>query len=229
MTAGIYTIRNLEDGRVYVGSSINVPRRLGEHRGALNHGRHSNAKLQRAWQADGAAAFELTVVETVLDVTILEAREQCWIDLLGAARRDTGYNLAPVAGSPRGCSRSAETRARMSVAARERIRAPLSPEGLANLAAANRRKPPHPQSAEARAKISAAKRGVRLGPQSAERRAKTSAALTGKKRTPEMNAAQSARRKGVPLGPLSAEAKARMSVAQKESWKRRKAKLAAAS
>lgn len=47
--AGVYQIFNTETNKRYIGSSIDVERRLKEHKRNLKAHRHSNQHLQNAW------------------------------------------------------------------------------------------------------------------------------------------------------------------------------------
>jgi len=122
--SGIYCIRNLISGRVYVGSSIKLRRRLQEHRRQLRAGVHIAKAMQRSWNKHGEASFEFSVIEAVEAERLIE-REQFWIDRLNAASRTKGFNSAPTAGNCLGVRHSAETRAKQS-AARKGV--PKSPE-----------------------------------------------------------------------------------------------------
>ena len=82
----MYVVRNLNDGKVYVGSSANVRDRWLKHRNSLKHGKHHCRHLQFAWNRDGAAAFAFEIVEQVEDMLFLEAREQFWIWRLARSR-----------------------------------------------------------------------------------------------------------------------------------------------
>lgn len=62
--------------------------------------------LQRGWDKYGAEAFSWRILEAVPHRADLLAREQHWMDTLGAADRATGFNLAPKAGSALGVKRS---------------------------------------------------------------------------------------------------------------------------
>ena len=62
MSAGIYIIKNLANGKVYVGSSANISARWCKHRTALEAGTHHSVKLQRAWAKYGRDAFSFEVV-----------------------------------------------------------------------------------------------------------------------------------------------------------------------
>jgi group I intron endonuclease len=105
--SGIYTITHLASGRVYVGQSQRIAKRLTTHRGRLRSGNHPNPKLQAAFSAYGEAAFAFAALE-VCDVANLDAREQHWIDQLRPA-----FNLAPVAGNMRGYRFTDEQRAKI--------------------------------------------------------------------------------------------------------------------
>jgi group I intron endonuclease len=74
--AGIYLIRNLITGRVYVGQSINIANRWRQHCDALRKGKHKTPRLQQSWNKHGEAAFMFEIIELVEDVTSLDFREQ---------------------------------------------------------------------------------------------------------------------------------------------------------
>lgn len=118
MICGIYAIRNLNNGKIYVGSSVDCLRRFSEHRTRLVRGVHINAKLQSAWNKHGDAAFEFVVIASVLRATELASVEQLFLDELDVVR--SGYNLSPTAGNTLGWKASEETRRRMSEAAKRR-------------------------------------------------------------------------------------------------------------
>jgi len=63
MNCGVYIIRNLITGEVYVGSSKNLEHRRRTHFNLLKAGRHTNKKLQTAFLKYGEEAF---LFETVL-------------------------------------------------------------------------------------------------------------------------------------------------------------------
>lgn len=115
---GIYQMRNAVTGRVYIGSSRDCRRRFSEHRGRLRRGAHINGKLQASWNKHGEAAFEFSILASVLNPDHLESVEQQFLDEHDAV--GSGYNLAPTAGNTAGWRASDETRARMSEAAKRR-------------------------------------------------------------------------------------------------------------
>lgn len=66
-TAGVYGIRNIENGCIYVGSSNNLRRRAQDHLRALFTGSHSNIPLQKDFGRFGCDKFEfMLLAENVL-------------------------------------------------------------------------------------------------------------------------------------------------------------------
>lgn len=55
--SGIYTIRNLITGAVYVGQTINLKGRREHHFGLLSKGKHPNRRLQEDYSTYGSGAF----------------------------------------------------------------------------------------------------------------------------------------------------------------------------
>jgi len=110
MASGIYCIRNIINGKVYIGSAINLNKRKYEH---FNTSRLSNPHLQNAMKKHGKENFEFHILEYVDNVKTLIPYEQFWIDNL----RKKGiilYNIALRAGSSLGIKRSNETKLKMS-------------------------------------------------------------------------------------------------------------------
>jgi hypothetical protein len=123
---GVYKIAG--PGRVYIGSSDDIPRRWKSHLSQLRGGRHHNYRLQAAWNEHGEAAFAFAVVEEVADLAGLITAEQCQVNAALAA--GPVYNLALEVSVPaRGLVHTAESRRKMSIA----IKASMTPERLATL------------------------------------------------------------------------------------------------
>lgn len=91
-TPGIYLIRNLLNGKVYVGSAAEVNRRRQWHLRHLRRNTHHNRHLQRAFNRYGVDAFAFEIVEVVEDVFWLRPREQAWLLRLNAHHPTRGYN-----------------------------------------------------------------------------------------------------------------------------------------
>jgi group I intron endonuclease len=94
MVAGVYWILNLVNGKVYIGSSVDVENRLQNHKKDLIAGNHRNPYLQRAWDKQpDSTLWNFEILEEV-DEIWLRARESAWILRLQSHLRDTGYNAA---------------------------------------------------------------------------------------------------------------------------------------
>lgn len=113
MIAGVYTITNISNGKLYVGSTIHTERRRLEHFSALANNKHINKHLQNAYNKYGKESFEFEVIE-ILEITdnikvkLLE-REQFWIDNLKPQ-----YNILLVAGSNLGYQHTEKTKQKIS-------------------------------------------------------------------------------------------------------------------
>ena len=60
MKGYIYIIENLENGKKYVGQTINIEHRLKEHFSSLEKGKHHSIKLQKAYEKYGKEKFKTT-------------------------------------------------------------------------------------------------------------------------------------------------------------------------
>lgn len=133
MTSGVYLITNLVNGKVYVGSSAYISKRWAAHKRALRDGNHHNRYLQSSAKKHGHENFQFTMLETCdASNEALKSTEQRYIDAYGSCERNVGYNLSPSAYNNLGIKFSEETRKRMSIAFKGRIR---TPEHTANLVA----------------------------------------------------------------------------------------------
>lgn len=186
---GVYAIRHIASGRVYVGSSLRIHDRWAGHVRDLERGRHGSRHLQHAWSKYGADAFEFIVLETCLPEDRI-AREQAHIDVLRAAEREYGFNICPTAGA---LTLTPEMRERISLSRRGRKFGPRAPEVGQKIAAALRGQR---LSEERKHKISLAHKGKKRGPHSPEHRAKIAAASARHRHTPESKAKMSAAKKG---------------------------------
>lgn len=160
MVSGIYLIRNVVDGKLYIGSAVDINRRWRRHRFDLNHGKHHNIHLQRAWSEDGENSFEFSIIE-VCAPEVLIIREQAWIDYHDVTNHEKGYNLAKNAGSTLGVGigrkHTDETKQKMSNAHRGHT---VSDETRRKIGDATRGKSP---SEKRRKEISVFMKGRHIG------------------------------------------------------------------
>jgi group I intron endonuclease len=93
---GIYVIRNVERGLFYLGSTVCLERRIGEHFSRLRSGAHKNERMVRHFREDGEQAFKFEAVY-VCEADRLTEVEQYYLDSYRPWRRDVGYNRTDVA------------------------------------------------------------------------------------------------------------------------------------
>jgi group I intron endonuclease len=110
--SGIYCLFNLHSEKFYIGSSVNMSKRVWEHLYALKNNKHYNQHLQRAYNKY-SNYFIGFVLEEVNKESLIE-REQYWIDRFEVYNPEIGYNILPKAYSFVGFSPSEDTRKKMS-------------------------------------------------------------------------------------------------------------------
>jgi group I intron endonuclease len=147
---GIYFIISLVDNKRYVGRSIDIHRRLNEHKRELNKNIHDNKHLQNAWSKYGASNF-VFVPFLFCDVTASIIEEQRQLDFYNSQESRLLFNI-----SKSSMAGPSEIEHRSSISEGGRKRAPITEETRAKLKAARARKV---FSEEERAKISAASKG----------------------------------------------------------------------
>lgn len=100
-TAGVYQIRNTLDGKVYIGSSVNIKKRLQTHRYELKKGIHCSKHMQAAWNKHGGDSFTFDTL-LVCGKENLILYEQTICDGMKANNRDHGYNKLILVDSHKG-------------------------------------------------------------------------------------------------------------------------------
>jgi len=90
--SGIYQIRCLRTGKIYVGSAVNLRARWDFHRRALAINQHHNPHLQAQWNLYGEEGFEFSVLQYVEETQLLTI-EQCWIERTGCVNPNIGFNV----------------------------------------------------------------------------------------------------------------------------------------
>lgn len=112
----VYQITNTITNEVYVGSTKRgFLWRKRRHLTALERGRHHNRHLQYAYEKYGRESFIFEIVEQVGDSSVLIDRETFWSKELGAT-----YNIVKNIKSHIGCSRTEETKRKISKSLRGR-------------------------------------------------------------------------------------------------------------
>lgn len=185
MVCGIYYIVNKENGKIYIGQSVNVNKRLNRHKSELRRNMHSNDYFQNSWNKYGENAFEFSL-HVECDESELDALEIHYIAHYDSANRENGYNQDY--GGHKTKHRSLETRRKISEANKGEKSAWY---GRHHTEESRRRmsesKMGHKTSEETRQKISKSRKGKRAGKEhpmfgkhhSLESRKKISQALQG--------------------------------------------------
>ena len=91
-SCGIYCIRNVANGKIYIGSSTKMQKRVRKHIGCLRNNTHDNRHLQAAFNKFGEDDFEIFVLATVIIPDQLRVVEQIILDDHKAYDRKYGYN-----------------------------------------------------------------------------------------------------------------------------------------
>lgn len=97
--AGIFWVKNTVNGKVMLGSSLNLEGPLNSHKFMLTIGRHRNELLQKEWNEYGPDKFVFEILEVVKvkddpdfnlsdELTLLE---EIWLERLQPIG-DKGYN-----------------------------------------------------------------------------------------------------------------------------------------
>lgn len=201
----IYKIRNVVNGKFYVGSTMDTRERFRTHRNKLRASKHHCAHLQAAWTKYGEECFVFEVVEQVASPALLQAAEDVWL----AAHVGQGhcYNVGVRSGAPwRGGAKEAHPC--FGVPKSEQTRAAIAASLTATYAADPTAHPRYGKSHtdETKAKISETRTGKMAG----ERHYRFGTTLS-----PEVREKIGAAQRGVKKGPrvLTEEGRAKIRAA----------------
>lgn len=116
---GIYQIRNILDGKLYIGSSIELKKRKDKHFYRLKNNKHENQHLQNAVNKHGIENFIFEILEEFKDYNLLLLQEQKYLDELKPE-----YNICKFAGHTLGYKHSPEMRKKIS----DIVKSKMTPE-----------------------------------------------------------------------------------------------------
>lgn len=94
---GIYHIKNIITGKVYIGSSVDIQSRIKTHRFSLKKNKHHSVKLQRSYNKYGKNNFLFEIIE-LCDKNDLEIKEKEWINYFNSYYN--GYNTTDQVNAP---------------------------------------------------------------------------------------------------------------------------------
>ncbi len=130
-SGGVYRIKNIKNGRCYVGSTTRLRHRSNDHFSRLKNGNHHSRHMQNSFNKNGEDNFVFEVLEYCNGgIDYIRSREDWWIEALDATNRKSGYNIRPDANM---VSHSEETRKKISEIQRGKI---IPPEVKAKMSAA---------------------------------------------------------------------------------------------
>lgn len=189
----IYKIRNVVNGKFYVGSTMDTRERFRTHRNKLRATKHHCAHLQAAWDKYGEECFVFEIVEQVSTLDALQAAEDVW--LAAHVGAEHCYNVGTRSGAPwRGGAKEAHPC--FGVPKSEQTRAAIAASLTAVYAADPTSHPRYGKTHtdETKAKMSASRTGKMTGDRhyrfgqtlSAEVREKIGAAQRGVKKAPRV-------------------------------------------
>lgn len=113
MISGIYQITNKVNSKKYIGSSVDIVRRWGQHKRCLTGNYHKNSHLQNSWNKYGKDNFKFEIL-MLCDELLLHTCEQYFLD-----NWEPEYNINMKAGGGdywSGKHRSEEYKIKMSKA-----------------------------------------------------------------------------------------------------------------
>lgn len=245
MNTGIYSIRNIADGKRYIGSAKSFTNRFRQHKNSLKRGDHHSIIMQRAWNKYGSENFVFEKLIICKDTDLL-FYEQRAIDAYDVVKN--GYNISPTAGNSLGVKSSNEKKLKLSKIVKaqwevdgHREKMSLAHKGqVVSDYCKQKTSEAHKGkvvSLETRKKISTARTGMKFSKETCN---KISLSKIGYKASDETKSKMSAAKLGKKTGPMkeetklklrnsklgkkqSEESKEKKSIAMKAAWARRKA------
>lgn len=91
---GIYKIICIKNNKFYIGSGVNIDKRLKSHIGLLKRNKHENKYLQNCWNKYGEQNFRFEIIESVCDTHLLSIKEKWWLDNTSCCNRKIGFNIS---------------------------------------------------------------------------------------------------------------------------------------
>lgn len=149
---GVYQIRNLVTGDLYIGGTVDHMHRWREHFRLLRTGQHHSVYLQNAWNKYGESNFDFEWVEDSTREALRDL-EQHYLDTLKPVYNMSSSAISPLCGRTTaqiaehtrifhtGRKRSSETCKRMQEAARKRFADPSFVKFFQEIRATARRSP----------------------------------------------------------------------------------------
>lgn len=113
---GVYLLRNLINGKIYIGKTNNFTRRFQAHKDSKNHKFNRNSIISKAISKYGWNNFSIKILESYKEVEndILLEIEKYWINEYNSTDRTIGYNLVKEGAGMMGYRHTQETKDHLS-------------------------------------------------------------------------------------------------------------------
>ena len=133
---GIYRIINIDNNKVYIGSSTNINKRIKTHIYKLNGNEHWNTHLQASYNKE-KGNFKFEIVELCEEQHMID-KEQIWINYFNSNDNKYGYNRKGAGWSGK---HSEETKLKIKEKRSTQIMKPMKQETKDKIGLANRTSP----------------------------------------------------------------------------------------
>ncbi len=114
MKSGIYSIINIKNQKIYIGSAVDVKKRLREHKSLFKRNKHHNSHFQHSWNLYSELNFQFNVVE-FCDKSLIKNREKFYIDLFDSKNPEKGYNINDPDNGFLGIKHTDDTKKKLSI------------------------------------------------------------------------------------------------------------------
>jgi len=91
MNGVIYIIKNLINGKIYIGQTRNFKERCHSHK----YNKDSKMIISKAIKKYGFDNFKISIIESNLDIEFLDEKEKFYIKKYNSQNKNIGYNLDP--------------------------------------------------------------------------------------------------------------------------------------
>jgi len=113
--SGIYSIKSLANGRIYIGSAINIANRIFEHSRKLKQNSHCNVHLQNTWNKYGENDLKFEVLYFCKEKDLLKNEQRFIDEYKDKIGWDNMFNINPMTSSSLGRECSEETKEKISI------------------------------------------------------------------------------------------------------------------